>query len=133
MALFTQAKVLRALQNQEIQSVGANRPTRVDLRFIAATHKNLSEEVKAGRFREDLFFRINLVPVVTVPLRDRQEDISLLAEFFLRQVILHNNLRTKSFDPEAFEVFKGYAWPGNVRELQNLNERLAIMSDEILL
>ncbi len=130
MGLSAQAKVLRAIQNQEIQRVGADSIIKVNVRIITATHKNLTEEVKRGTFRDDLFYRISVVPIQTVPLRDHIEDIPLLTALFVRKTCQKNGFKDKKIGPEVFEVFKKYQWPGNVRELQNISERLVIMSGE---
>ncbi|MDY6904025.1 MAG: sigma-54 dependent transcriptional regulator [Thermodesulfobacteriota bacterium] len=127
MNLMTQAKLLRALQEQKIQRIGSNRPVSVDVRVIAATNKDLEAEIAAGRFREDLFYRLNVIPIEVPPLRDRQEDIPVLAEIFLKNQIQQNKTGEKHFSADAIELLCTYPWPGNVRELKNLIERLAIM------
>ena len=127
MSLNTQAKVLRVLQEQEFQRVGGNRNIKVDVRVITATNKNLSEEIKKGAFREDLYYRINVIAIHVPPLRERREDIPLLARHFLSQIIREQGLREKALTEEAAELLMGYDWPGNVRELRNLMERVAIM------
>ncbi len=128
MSLNTQAKVLRVLQEQEFQRVGGTRNIRVDVRLITATNKNLSDEIKKGAFREDLFYRINVIILNAPPLRDRKEDIPLLAEHFLNEVIREQGLKDKRLTDQSIEFMKGYDWPGNVRELRNLMERVAIMT-----
>jgi len=128
MSLKTQAKVLRVLQDGELQPVGSNKVTRVDVRVIAATNKNLADEMKTGRFREDLYYRLNVVPLRTPPLRERRDDIPLLIEHFARRLAEEQGLRLKAFAAEAMERLKRYGWPGNVRELKNTVERLLIMS-----
>ena len=128
MSLNTQAKVLRVLQEQEFQRVGGTRNIRVDVRLITATNKNLSDEIKKGAFREDLFYRINVIILNAPPLRDRKEDIPLLAEHFLNEVIREQGLKDKRLTDQSIELMKGYDWPGNVRELRNLMERVAIMT-----
>jgi DNA-binding NtrC family response regulator len=134
MAQNAQAKVLRALQTGEINRVGGEKTVTVDVRVIAATNKDLAAEVAAGRFREDLFFRLNVVPIVSPPLRVRGSDIARLAEAFVIQCCEENGFRQKRLHPEVAERLMAYAWPGNVRELRNVIERLVIMSeDEITL
>lgn len=127
MSLKTQAKVLRALQEQAVQPVGGTATIRVDVRVVAATNKDLQEEIRAGRFREDLFFRLNVVPIFVPPLRDRMEDIPRLAEHFMATLSAEYGRRVKRFAPEAMTRLQHYAWPGNVRELHNVIERLLIM------
>ena len=127
MSLKTQAKVLRALQENAVQPVGGTGLVRVDVRVVAATNKDLQEEIRAGRFREDLFFRLNVVPIHVPPLRDRVEDIPRLAEHFMATLAAEYGRRVKRFAPEAMARLEHYAWPGNVRELHNVVERLLIM------
>jgi len=127
MSLKTQAKVLRALQEQAVQPVGGTATIRVDVRVVAATNKDLQEEIRAGRFREDLYFRLNVVPIFVPPLRDRMEDIPRLAEHFMATLSAEYGRRVKRFAPEAMSRLQHYAWPGNVRELHNVIERLLIM------
>ncbi len=128
MSLAAQAKVLRVLQEKRFQRVGGDRLIEVDVRIIAATNKDLRREIAAGRFREDLFFRLNVVPLVIPPLRERPEDIPLLVEEFLDELARHSGLGRKTISPEVLEVLRAYPWPGNVRELRNLIERLVIVS-----
>lgn len=128
MSARTQAKVLRVLQNGEVEPVGAGTVARVDVRVIAATHRNLAHEIKEGRFREDLYYRLNVVPIRTPPLREHLEDIPMLVDYFVRQYSLANNYRPKRFSPEALEELAQLPWKGNVRELRNLVERLLILS-----
>src|SRR4030066_2418464 len=128
MSLNTQAKVLRVLQEQEFQRVGGARNIRVDVRLITATNKKLTEEIKKGAFREDLFYRINVIILHAPPLRERKEDIPLLAKHFLKEIIREQGLKNKMLTEQAVELMKGYDWPGNVRELRNLMERVAIMT-----
>ncbi len=125
-----QAKVLRALQSGEIVRVGSEKSISVDVRVLAATNKDLETEVKEGRFREDLYFRLNVVPLVSPPLRDRTADVPLLAEAFLREFCRENGLREKPMDPEVLDALAQRSWPGNVRELKNVVERMAILSGE---
>ncbi len=128
MSARTQAKVLRVLQSGEVEPVGAERTVRVDVRVIAATHRDLEAEIAAGRFREDLYFRLNVIPIRTPPLRERLEDIPTLVDYFLRRYAQANNYRLKTFTPEALAFLQGLPWKGNVRELKNLVERLLILS-----
>ncbi len=128
MAPATQAKILRVLQEREFEPVGSSQTFKVDTRIIAATNKNLEEEIKAGRFREDLYYRINVVTLVVPPMRERSEDILLLADFFLKQYAEKNNRSIKGFTPRAVDLLMRYDWPGNVRELENVVERAVIMA-----
>ncbi|PKN89491.1 MAG: two-component system response regulator [Deltaproteobacteria bacterium HGW-Deltaproteobacteria-1] len=128
MSPATQAKILRVLQEKEFEPVGGNRTISVDVRIIAATHKDLGKEVKEGRFREDLFYRLNVVPITIAPLRDKKEDIPLLAEHFLKQYAGKNNKDVKTLEPRVMDALVRYPWPGNVRELENIIERMVIMS-----
>jgi two-component system nitrogen regulation response regulator NtrX len=127
MSLKTQAKVLRALQEQVVQPVGGTASVRVDVRVLAATNKDLLAEIRAGRFREDLYFRLNVIPIFVPPLRDRQEDIPALAEHFMAGFAREYGRRLKTLDPGAVAALQEYPWPGNVRELRNVIERLIIM------
>lgn len=129
LSLKAQAKVLRVLEEGEVQRVGSSEIKRVDVRVIAATNKNLTEEIKNGQFREDLFFRLNVVPIVSPSLRDRQEDIPLLINHFLQYFSEENNFKKKGFSQKAVQEMVAYQWKGNIRELRNLVERLLIMSD----
>ena len=127
MSLRTQSKVLRVLEEQRVEPVGAGTSVQVDVRVIAATNKDLEEEMARNRFREDLFYRLNVVPFYVPTLRERREDIPLLADYFLGEYATAYGRRKKRLAPEVLEVFAGYAWPGNVRELKNVIERLVIM------
>ncbi len=127
MSLKTQAKVLRALQEQVVDRVGGTTSIRIDVRVIAATNKDLPVEIRAGRFREDLYFRLNVIPVFVPPLRERAGDIPALAEHFVLQLAQEYGRRPKRIDSEAMAALQVYAWPGNVRELRNMIERLMIM------
>ena len=127
MSLKTQAKVLRALQENAVQPVGGTALVRVDVRIVAATNKDLQEEIRAARFREDLFFRLNVVPIYVPPLRDRTDDIPRLAEHFMATLSAEYGRRVKRFAPDAMSRLQHYTWPGNVRELHNVVERLLIM------
>jgi two-component system nitrogen regulation response regulator NtrX len=127
MSLKTQAKILRVLQEQKIQRVGGSREITVDVRVIAASNKNLEEEIEKGRFREDLFYRLNVFPIEVPPLRQRLDDIPVLVEAFLEDFAVLNRSKRKKITPAALDILGKYGWPGNVRELKNLVERLAIM------
>ncbi len=126
--LALQAKLLRVLQEKQFERLGGTQTIKVNVRVIAATNSSLDEAVSLGKFRPDLYYRLNVVPIVLPPLRDRREDISLLIDFFLNDSNKRNQ-RKVFFSKETFEFFKKYPWPGNVRELQNLIERLVIMAD----
>jgi two-component system nitrogen regulation response regulator NtrX len=128
MSLKTQAKVLRALQEQVVEPVGGQASVRVDVRVIAATNKELAAEIRHGRFREDLYFRLNVIPIAVPPLRERQTDIMRLAEHFAAEFAREYGRRPKSFSTEARSLLETYHWPGNVRELRNTIERLMIMA-----
>lgn len=130
MSLKTQAKVLRILQEQTFERVGGSEPIEVDVRVIAATNKDLEEEIKAERFREDLYFRLNVIPLHVPPLRERRQDIPLMVDFFGRHFTMRSGLAEKIFTRSAVEVLALYDWPGNVRELKNIVERLVIMTKE---
>ena len=125
--LALQVKLLRVLQEGKIRRLGDTSEINVDIRIIAATSRNLTTEVQAGRFREDLFYRLNIIPIVMPPLRERAEDIPLLVHFFLKK--LCNGNGPMDVSEEAMQVLAGYAWPGNVRELQNILERAMVLSD----
>jgi len=129
MSLKTQARILRVLQEQKIQRVGGNRTISVDVRVIAASNKNLEEEIEKGRFREDLFYRLNVLPINVPPLRKRADDIPILVETFLEDFAIQNRGRRKQITSDALEILGKYTWPGNVRELKNLVERMAILVD----
>ena len=127
MSLSVQAKVLRALEQGEFERVGGSETIRVNVRVLAATNKNLEAQVSKGEFREDLFFRLNVVPLTAPPLRDRSDDVPLLVNHFHRLYAESNDFRQKDVAPEAMAILKDYSWPGNIRELKNLVERLSIM------
>ncbi len=127
MSLKTQAKVLRALQEQVIEPVGGQHSVRVDVRIIAATNKDLLDEIRGGRFREDLFFRLNVIPIHVPPLRERGDDVVLLARHFITEIAREYGRRLKQLTPEAEGVLRAFRWPGNVRELRNVIERVMIM------
>jgi len=122
-----QAKLLRVLQEREVEQVGGVKPTKVDVRVIAATHQNLEELVAAGKFREDLYYRLAVIPLVAPPLCERQADISLLIDTFIERFSRRKNDRRTTIDPVAMRNLQAYAWPGNVRELENLMQRLVIL------
>ena len=128
MTLKTQAKVLRALQEQRVEPVGGSVTVTVDVRVIAATNKDLEEEIRKGTFREDLFFRLNVIPFHVPPLRDRAEDVPRLARHFMSEISAEYGRRPKEFSPGAMELLRAHKWPGNVRELRNIVERLMIMT-----
>lgn len=128
MSLSTQAKVLRVLETQEFQRVGGNRNIKVDVRIITATNKDLVEEVKKGNFREDLLFRLNVIPITIPPLREKKEDIPELVGYFLDYFSAEYRQKPKKMTPEAMKKLEGYDWPGNIRELRNMIERLVIMT-----
>src|SRR5947209_17066687 len=127
MSVKTQAKVLRALQEQVVEPVGGTASVRVDVRVLAATNKDLPSEIRAGRFREDLYFRLNVIPIFVPPLRDRDADVTLLAEHFIAEFTREYGRRSKKLDSGAATGLRSYRWPGNVRELRNVIERLMIM------
>jgi two-component system nitrogen regulation response regulator NtrX len=127
MKLSTQAKILRVLDEKQFQRVGGGRVLTSDVRVIAATNKDLEVEIEGDRFREDLFYRLNVVPIEVPPLRDRADDISTLVEIFLGEAATSNREKRKTIAPDAMDALINYTWPGNVRELKNLIERLAIM------
>ncbi|HSC27306.1 MAG TPA: sigma-54 dependent transcriptional regulator [Vicinamibacterales bacterium] len=127
MSLKTQAKVLRALQEQVVEPVGGATGVRVDVRVLAATNKDLTAEIRSSRFRDDLYFRLNVIPIFVPPLRDRADDIPRLAEHFMAELAREYGRRPKRLDPAAAAALQMYPWPGNVRELRNVIERLVIM------
>ena len=128
MSLKTQAKVLRALDEQRFLPVGATHPIHVDVRVIAATNKDLEEEIARGNFREDLFYRLNVIPFFVPPLRDRKEDIPLLVKEFLQEFGQQYGRPHVEMTQEALDALRQYHWPGNVRELRNLVERVLILN-----
>ena len=133
MSLKTQAKVLRALEEQRFEPVGSAIAVSVDARIVAATNKNLEEEIARGNFREDLFYRLNVIPFGVPPLREHAEDVPLLANHFLREFALAYGRKFKELTPAAIEVLQAYGWPGNVRELRNLIERIVIMNPQTVI
>ena len=128
MSLKAQSKILRILQEKRFERVGGNRPVEVDVRVIAATNKNIEQEIQKGRFREDLYFRLNVVPIRVPSLRERLEDIPELISEFVKEFSMCTNLEPKTFSEDAIDMLMRYPWPGNVRELKNLVERLMIMT-----
>ncbi|HOX42182.1 MAG TPA: sigma-54 dependent transcriptional regulator [Myxococcota bacterium] len=130
MSLAAQAKVLRVLQTGELSHVGAEGTIQVDVRVLAATNRDLKKAVTDGTFREDLYFRLNVIPVHCPPLRDRLEDIPLLATRFVEEFCKENGFKRKEIEPGVLQKLKRYAWPGNIRELKNVTERMVIMSGE---
>ena len=128
--LKLQAKLLRALQEKQIERLGGERPIKVNTRIVAATNQNLEALVKEKRFREDLFFRLNVISVEIPPLRERKEDIPLLCQFLLKKICERENLPEKRLSERVMKIFMQYHWPGNIRELENLLERMAILSDK---
>ncbi|HET6842006.1 MAG TPA: sigma-54 dependent transcriptional regulator [Candidatus Angelobacter sp.] len=132
MSLKTQSKVLRALDEQRFTRVGDDEPTTVDVRVIAATNKDLEEEIAKGNFREDLFYRLNVIPFYVPPLRERREDIPMLTTHFLKEFSAAYSRRPKEIAADAIETLMHYSWPGNIRELRNLIERVVIMNPTAL-
>jgi two-component system, NtrC family, nitrogen regulation response regulator NtrX len=127
MSLRTQSKVMRVLEEQRIEPIGSNQTLSVDVRVIAATNKNLEQEIARGAFRQDLFYRLNVIPFHVPPLRDRKEDIPVIARFFLNEFSTEYGKKTRELSDGALEILLRYPWPGNVRELKNLVERLVIV------
>ena len=132
MSLSAQAKVLRALQENEITRVGSDKPIKVNVRVLAATNKNLKQEIAEGRFREDLFHRLNVIPIHVPALDDRKEDIPLLVSHFAEQICQEQGWKIKSFDEGAVSALQQRPWPGNIRELRNVVERLIILGGEVI-
>lgn len=132
MSLAAQAKVLRVLQEKKLSRVGSDKDIEVNVRVIAATNKNLSEEIAAGRFREDLFHRLSVIVINVPSLEERREDIPLLIDYFISQICSESTLPRKEFSPAAVEVLKQMDWPGNIRELRNVVERLLILGDSVI-
>jgi len=131
--LSLQVKLLRVLQEQEIRRVGSAQPVSVDIRVVAATVRDLEEEVREGRFREDLFYRLNVIPLRLPALRERPEDIPILAQHFVEKINQRHGTSAEGFTPAALRVLVAYDWPGNVRELENLIERLILLSDQAII
>jgi transcriptional regulator with GAF, ATPase, and Fis domain len=133
MPLSMQVKLLRALQESEFERVGGIKTTRVDVRLIAATNRNLEEEIEAGRFRTDLFYRLNVVPVVLPPLRDRKTDIPMLSGHFIEKYNKKLSKKIEGISDEAMGVLQQYGWPGNIRELENRIKKAVVLADKALL
>jgi len=129
MPLETQVKLLRVIQERELERVGGSTTIKVDVRIIAATNRNLEEEVKAGRFRSDLYYRLNVFPITLPPLRERIVDIEPLAEFFLGRYSLQSGKAVTGIAPKAMAKLKAYHWPGNIRELEHLIERSVLLAE----
>jgi transcriptional regulator with PAS, ATPase and Fis domain len=125
-----QVKILRVLQEHEFERVGGVKSIKVDIRIIAATHRDLEKAVKQGTFREDLYYRLNVIPLVLPPLRERKTDIPLLVHYFIEKFNAEKKQRIEGISPEALQSFMAYHWPGNVRELENIVERLVILKSE---
>jgi two-component system nitrogen regulation response regulator NtrX len=130
MSLVTQAKVLRVLQEMRFERVGGEESLSVDVRVISATNKDIHEQIRGGRFREDLFFRINVVPITVPPLRERIEDMPELVEYFMEKFKRPSAKEPKTVSPEGMKLLCAYHWPGNIRELKNFVERINIMAEE---
>ncbi len=128
MSARTQAKVLRVLQEQEVERLGSTGVIKVDVRIIAATNKNIAEAIQRGDFREDLYFRLNVIPIVVPPLRERRDDIPLLIQHFAMRISEEHNFKRRRFDPETMAALRRYRWPGNIRELRNTVEWVMIMT-----
>lgn len=131
MPLETQAKIVRVLQNQSFQKVGGNKAIEVDVRIIASTNKNLEEEIKQGNFREDLFYRLNVVPIRVPPLRERDQDIAQIAQYYLSTLSKSFGINENSFSKDALMAMESYNWPGNIRQLRNTIEWVMIMNGNI--
>ncbi len=129
MDLSLQVKILRVLQEKEFEKVGGTKTQKADVRVVAATNRDLEKEVAEGRFREDLFYRLNVIPLHLPPLRERGQDVMLLADFFLKRFCALKERACLTFHPEARAMLETYSWPGNVRELENFMERMAILCD----
>jgi len=129
----TQKKLLRVLQEGEIRRIGDNQPIRVDVRIIVATNRDLEAEVEKGNFRQDLYYRLNVIPIHLPPLRERRDDIPLLAHHFLKKYAQEIGKEPPSLTPEALECLIAYAWPGNIRELENIIERAIALSNKKIL
>ena len=128
MPAMLQVKLLRVLAEQEIDRLGGSKPVKVNIRFITATHRNLEDEIKEGRFREDLYYRLNIIPIVIPPLRDRQSDIPLLVQHFLKKCNENQGQQAKVISDATIQMLANYSWPGNIRELGNFIERMVVLS-----
>ena len=129
LSLKLQAKLLRVIQEKQVERLGSDHSIKVDVRILAATNKDLEKEVQEGRFREDLFFRLNVIPIKLPPLRERKEDIPLLTQFFLKRICKREGIEEKKFTSQAIKALLNYPWPGNIRELENFIERVVILSE----
>jgi two-component system, NtrC family, nitrogen regulation response regulator NtrX len=129
MSLKTQSKILRILQEQEFERVGGTEPVRVDVRVIAATNKDLDSEIESGNFREDLYYRLNVIPLHVPPLRERRDDVPQFIDLYLKEFCARSRIRTKRVSKEVVKALIQYGWPGNVRELRNVIERMVILSE----
>jgi DNA-binding NtrC family response regulator len=129
MPLAMQAKLLRVLEQGEVERIGGDKPVKVNVRVVVATHRKLEDQVKQGHFRQDLFHRIFVFPVVLPPLRERPEDIPALAAHFAAQIVKQNNWKGITFSPEAMRALQAHSWPGNIRELRNVVERLLLFAE----
>jgi DNA-binding NtrC family response regulator len=129
LSLPLQSKLLRVLEDRVVTRIGGKTPQKIDFRLITATHENLEDLVHTGRFREDLYYRINVIPITLPPLRERADDIPLLINYFLRLYSEINHVPLKQMDPEVIKILEEYSWPGNIRELENLTQRLVLMVD----
>jgi transcriptional regulator with PAS, ATPase and Fis domain len=129
MSSTLQVKLLRVLQERTVERVGENKPRKVDIRIIAATNKNLQDEVAAGTFREDLYYRLNEVAIDVPALRQREDDVVLIANFLLKRYAKEFNSSVKGFSPDALMALKKYTWPGNIRQLENKVKKAVVMSD----
>jgi transcriptional regulator with PAS, ATPase and Fis domain len=127
-SLNIQAKLLRVIQEREVTRIGSSKPIKVDVRILAATNENLADAVKRGKFREDLFYRLSVVPIHLPPLRERKEDIPLLVEHFLRKYNKKAKKNIETISPQAIKAMREYDWPGNIRELENTIERAVVLS-----
>ncbi|NBU99585.1 MAG: sigma-54-dependent Fis family transcriptional regulator, partial [Spirochaetia bacterium] len=128
MSLATQAKVLRVLQEQRFERVGSSDSIQVDVRVIAATNIPVEEAIKEGKFREDLYYRLNVIPIYIPPLRDRKSDIPLIIDHYMKLAISENNVEGKKIDNDAIAILTNHFWPGNIRELKNIIDRLCILT-----
>jgi len=128
MPLAMQAKLLRVLEEGEVERIGGDKPVSVDVRVVVATHRNLEELVAENKFRQDLFHRVYVFPLILPPLRERREDIPVLIDHFAKMVCAQNDWKPMTFLPEAIEALAGYSWPGNVRELRNVVERVMLLA-----
>ena len=130
MSLSAQAKVLRALQENKITRVGGDKDITVNVRVVAATNKNIRNEIRLGHFREDLYHRLSVIEIDVPPLRERRDDIALLVEYFIKEICSRHNITTKVIDNKALDMLTSRPWTGNIRELHNVVERLIILSDD---